>query len=85
MEDLLSKIYDKVVCEESDSVQFGKEFDAIVKEMIEPLRSGKEDAEVEEIKELIYRITYFAEKYGFVIGVRFTGKLLTEVMKTRES
>ena len=85
MEDLLSKIYDKVVCEESDSVQFGKEFDAIVEEMIEPFRSGKEDAEVEEIKELIYRITYFAEKYGFVIGVRFTGKLLTEVMKTRES
>ena len=85
MEDLLSIIYDKVVCEESDSVQFGKEFDAIVEEMIEPLRSGKEDAEVEEIKELIYRITYFAEKYGFVIGVRFTGKLLTEVMKTRES
>lgn len=85
MEDLLSKIYDKVVCEESDSVQFGKEFDTIVEEMIEPLKSGKEDAEVEEIKELIYRITYFAEKYGFVIGVRFTGKLLTEVMKTRES
>ena len=85
MEDLLSKIYDKVVCEESDSVQFGKGFDAIVEEMIDPQRSGNEDAEVEEIKELIYRITYFAEKYGYVIGVRFTGKLLIEVMKTRES
>ena len=27
MNDLLSKIYDKVVCYERDSIQFGKEYD----------------------------------------------------------
>lgn len=85
MEYLLSKIYDKVVCEEPDSVQFGREFDAIVEEMIEPLKGSKSEEEVEEIKELIYQVTYFAEKYGFVIGVRFTGKLLAEVMSIVES
>lgn len=82
MEDLLSKIYDKVAFYEEESIQLGKEFDAIVEETIEPLKSSKSEAEVEEIKELIYKAAYFAEKYGFLIGVRFTGRFFTEVMGT---
>ena len=85
MEDLLSKIYDKVAFYEEESIQLGKEFANEVNEMLEALKSEKTESEIEEIKELIYKASYFAEKYGFTIGVRFTGKLLTEVMKTRES
>ena len=82
MEDLLSKIYDKVAFYEEESIQLGKEFDNVVNEILEPLKSEKTESEIEEIKELIYKASYFAEKYGFTIGVRFTGKLFTEVMGT---
>lgn len=79
MEDLLSKIYDKVVCEESDSVQFGKEFDTVVEETLEPLKDNKTEEEVEGIKELIYQISYSAQKNGFRIGVSFVIKFLAEI------
>ena len=85
MEDLLSKIYDKVIFEEPNSVQLAKEFDTIVEETLEPIRESKTEAEVEEIKELIYKAAYFAEKYGFVIGVRFTGRFFAEIMGAGET
>lgn len=84
MEDLLSKIYDKVAFYEEESIQLGKEFDDVVNEILEPLKSEKTESEIEEIKELIYKASYFAEKYGFTIGVRFTGKLFTEIMGADE-
>lgn len=79
MEDLLSKIYDKVAFYEEDSIKLGKEFDIIITELLEPLRKSRTEEEVEEIRELIYEAAYSAEKYGFYIGVRFTVGLLTEI------
>ena len=38
MEDLLSKIFDKVAFYEKDGIQFGIEYDAQVEELLEPLR-----------------------------------------------
>ena len=84
MEDLLSKIYDKVAFYEEESIQLGKEFDDVVNEILEPLKSKKTESEIEEIKELIYKASYFAEKYGFTIGVRFVGKLFTEIIGADE-
>lgn len=80
MEDLLSKIYDKVDFYETDSIKLGKEFDIIVTELLKPLREKRTGKEVEEIRELIYKAAYSAEKDGFYIGVRFTVGLLMEIM-----
>lgn len=41
MEELLSKIYDKVAYYEQDSVQLGKEFDCVVEEILKPMREKK--------------------------------------------
>lgn len=79
MEDLLSKIYDKVAFYEKDSVKLGKEFDRKVGEILEPLKDKKTESEIEEIKEMLYEISYSAEKYGFYIGVRFAAGLLAEI------
>ncbi len=79
MEDLLSKIYDKVAFYEEDSIKLGKEFDVLITELLEPLRKSRTEEEVEEIRELIYQAAYSAEKDGFYIGVRFTVGLLTEI------
>ena len=73
MEDLLSKIYDKVAFYEKDSVKLGKEFDRKVGESLEPLKDKKTESEI------IYQISYSAEKYGFYIGVRFAAGLLAEI------
>lgn len=79
MEDLLSKIYDKVAFYEKDNAKLGKEFDRKVGEILEPLKDKKTESEIEEIKEMIYQISYSAEKYGFYIGVRFAAGLLAEI------
>lgn len=80
MEDLLSKIYDKVAFYEEDSIRLGKEFDTIITELLEPLRESRTEEEVEEIRELIYQAAYSAEKHGFYIGVRFSAVVLSEIM-----
>jgi len=82
MEDLLSKIYDKVAFYEEDSIQLGKEFDSLVEDMVKPLENSKTKPEIEEIKELIYKASYSAEKFGFNIGVRFMVKLFMEMIGT---
>ena len=80
MEDLLSKIYDKVVYYEQDCIRFGKEYDCKVGEIVEPLKTTMSESDVEAIKELIYNASYDAEKYGFMLGVRFIAKLIADAM-----
>ena len=84
MKDLLSQIYEKVVCCESDSIQFGREYDQQVDELLEPLKETMTESEIEAVKELVYTASFKAERYGFLLGVRFVTGLLTEVMKPTE-
>lgn len=80
MEDLLSKIYDKVVYYEQDCIRFGKEYDCKVGEIVELLKTTMSESDVEAIKELIYNASYDAEKYGFMLSVRFMAKLIADAM-----
>ena len=84
MEDLLSKVFDKIAFYEKDGIHFGIEYDAQVEELIEPLRATMSESEVEEIKELVYAASYHAEKYGFMLGVRFMAKFLSEALESAE-
>ena len=65
MEDLLTKIYDRVAFYEQESMCLGKELDTVVEETLEPLKDNKTEEEVEGIKELIYQISYSAQKMVF--------------------
>lgn len=80
MEDLLSKIYDKVVFYEEDSIKLGKEFDNYTVELLNPLKESRTEEDVEEIRELIYQAAYPAGKHGFYTGVRFMAKMVAEIM-----
>lgn len=84
MEDLLSKIYEKVAYYESDSIQFGREFDSQVDELIEPLKETMEESEIEVVKELIHTASFKAERSGFVLGIRFMANLLAEIVKPKQ-
>lgn len=79
MEDLVSKIYDRVAFYEKDGISLNKEFDTVVEETLEPLKDDKTEAEIEEIKELIYQTSYTAQKNGFRIGVSFIIKFFAEI------
>ena len=81
MEDIISKIFDKIAFYEKDGIQFGVEYDAQVEEMLEPLRTTKSESDIEEIKELVYAASYHAEKYGFMLGVRFMAKFMSEALE----
>ena len=49
MEDLLSKVFDKIAFYEKDGIQFGIEYDAQVEELLEPLRATNSESDVDEI------------------------------------
>lgn len=80
MEELLSKIYDKVVFDEQESITLGRKLDVLVDESLKPLENVKTETEIEDIKELIYNAVYSAEKDGFYMGVHFAAKLFAEIM-----
>lgn len=82
MEDLLSKIYDKIVFYEKDGMKCGKEFDTVVSEILKPLKESRTEEEIEEIRELVYQAAYSAEKYGFYVGVRFVVRFFAEIWES---
>ena len=84
MEELLSKIYDRIVIYEKDCISLGTEFDQKVAEKLEPMKESISEDELEKLKELIYWAAFLEEKDGFRLGVRFTLKLLMEILLPEE-
>ena len=84
MEDLLSKVFDKIAFYDKDGIQFGIEYDAQGEDLLEPLRASNSESDVEEIKELVYADSYHAEKFGFMLGIRFMAKFMSEAMESAE-
>ena len=80
MESLLSRLYDKVICQSEESVTFGMRYDEIVTELVKPLYEAMDEEAVEEIRELIYSASYYAEKYGFYLGIHTAVQFMTEAM-----
>ena len=84
MEELLSKIHDRIVIYEKDCISLGTEFDQKVAEKLEPMKESISEDELENLKELIYWAAFLEEKDGFRLGVRFTLKLLMEILLPEE-
>lgn len=78
MDNLIDKIYDKIICTEDEYVVGSKRLDEKIEEIISPLSSKMKAEEVEEIRALIYKATYYAQKEGFRMGVRTVVKFMRE-------
>lgn len=76
---LLGKIYDRVAFWEDDSRNLGMEYDKKVEELLEPLKGGMDAAAAEKVSEVVYAAAYPAGKNGFLVGVRFGARLLSEM------
>lgn len=81
MEDLIAKLYDKIVYWEDDSTRLNLEYDQTVCAILEPLKGSKTEDEISEISEIIYTATYQARKDGFKLGVRCMASLLTDALR----
>lgn len=80
MQDLVGKIYDKIIVTEDNCIELGKRLDEVVEETIEPLRETMSEDDVEMVKEMIYKVLYVAEKDGFRLGVHATVKFMSEAL-----
>ena len=84
MEELLSKIYERIVFYEKDCISLGTEFDRKLAKKLAALKGSISDDEMEKLRELLYWVALLEEKDGFRLGVRFTLKLLAEILYTEE-
>lgn len=76
---LLGKIYKRVAYWEDDARNMGMEYDQTVEGLLEPLKETVDEAAIEKVSETIYAAVYPAGKNGFLLGMRFAAKLLSEM------
>lgn len=80
MQDLIGKMYDKIVCTEDECIELGKRLDDVVEEAIKPLFETMSEEEVENVKEMVYKVVYVAEKDGFRLGIHTTVTFIAEAL-----
>jgi len=81
MEQMLDKIFDKIILGSSLYNEFGMKLDEEVDNAIEPFVDSLEWEQVEKIKAMIYAISYTAEKQGFYLGMNMLLEILYESLK----
>lgn len=79
MEDLLVKIYQLIICNESDSTQLAEKYDEKIESVLEPLKENMNEDDAEKLREIIYEVAYITEQGGFMLGARFMAKLISEI------
>lgn len=80
---LLEKIYKRVAYWENDARDLDVEYDEIVERLLEPLKETMDEAAVEKVSETIYSAAYPAGRNGFLLGMRFAARLLSEMWTRR--
>lgn len=80
MNDSLRKIYDTIICYEDETIEAGKRLDDEVKNVIMPYEKKLNINELEELKALLYGISNYSEREGFILGVKWAVKLLMEIL-----
>lgn len=78
MENLLDKLYDKVICSEPGYMELGKQFDQEVDRILEPLKQTMSAPEIEKIRAVIYQASYYAQKNGFRFGFKAAQQIMKE-------
>ena len=67
MEELLSKIYERIVFYEKDCISLGTEFDRKLAKKLAALKGSISDDEMEKLRELLYWVALLEEKDGFML------------------
>lgn len=75
--DLLKKIYEEVLVNETKVKELRMVVDEKVKAVVQPYTVALTEEEQEELTHLLFSTSYVAEKAGFEVGVWFMFQLLT--------
>ena len=84
MENMLIKIFDNIICKEPEYTEMAKRYDEEVEKIIAPLHEKMPAGEVEKIRGLIYKATYYAQRDGFVLGARMMAQIICETTVIEE-
>lgn len=77
MDEMLNKIYRKIVIYERETVQANRIIDDEVLLLLDEYKQQLQDVDQEILKELVYSVLPIAEQTGFRLGVRFALKFLS--------
>ncbi len=77
MDEMLNKIYRKIVIYERETVQANRMMDDEVCVILDEYKLQLQDVDQETLKELAYSVLPIAEQTGFRLGVRFALKFLS--------
>lgn len=81
MKDMWSKFFGGILFYEQDYVEYGRLLDRDITKIIEPLRESMTADELDVIKNMMYSVSYSAEKYGFYLGIRTALTMFVEAMQ----
>ena len=84
MQDMWNKLFDKVVFYEPDCIKVGRMLDEEVNAILEPLKESMSEKELEVIRDMIYSVSYLAQKYGFYLGIRTAMTMLMEATLSQD-
>lgn len=80
MNELLKKIYESVITYEKDTVEMGSRVEIEINKLIKPYTGQLTDEEIEQIKALLYQTALTAEQEGFQLGIKYTLKMLFDLL-----
>ncbi len=78
MSELLWKIYERIVSEESDAYEGRKRSEERIEELIQKYAADFKQEETEAVRTLAYAAALKAEQEGFRLGVRFAVRLFMD-------
>lgn len=79
MRELLMKFYQEVIQYENDSIEYGKQLDEEVTQLLIAYKERFSDEEIEIVKSLMYQLAYEAERMGYVLGVKSVIQIYLEL------
>lgn len=77
MDEMLNKIYRKIVIYERETVQANRMMDDEVLLLMDEYKQQLQDVDQDTLKELLFSALPIAEQTGFRLGVRFALKFLS--------
>lgn len=83
MNELLKKIYENVIYYETDVLQTGRELDKEIENLINEYADQLDEEGMEIAKTLMYQTALLSEQTGFCLGVKYTVKLLIELLSEK--
>ncbi len=79
MEDLFKKIYKNVIYYEDEAIHMDKEINKKIEKYINLYENKLTKSEKEQLKSILYKISYDAEESGFYLGIKYCIKTFIEI------